>query len=91
LETAAKAIGISVDELRTALIAGQTLAQVAEAKGVSRQTVVDALVAGHNARIDRAVAEGGLTAEKAVAKKAGVVAHVTAEVDEVHRKGDRRP
>lgn len=52
LEAAAEAIGISVDDLKTALKDGQTLAQVAEANGVDRQTLIDALVAAGNAQLD---------------------------------------
>ena len=45
VEAAAEAIGISEDDLRTQLRDGQTLAEIAEANGVDRQAVVDALVA----------------------------------------------
>ena len=51
LETAAEAIGITVEELRTALEDGQTVAEVAEANDVDPQTVVDALVAEATERI----------------------------------------
>ena len=40
--TAAEALGITEDELRTALEDGQSIAQVAEADGVDVQTVIDA-------------------------------------------------
>ena len=52
LEAAAEVIGISVEDLRTALQEGQTLAQVAEANGVDRQTLIDALVAAGNEQLD---------------------------------------
>jgi uncharacterized protein YidB (DUF937 family) len=52
LEAAAEAIGISVEDLRAALDEGQTLAQVAEANGVDRQTLIDALVAAGNEQLD---------------------------------------
>lgn len=45
LTTAADAIGITADELKTAIEGGQTIAQVAEANGKSVQSVIDALVA----------------------------------------------
>jgi uncharacterized protein YidB (DUF937 family) len=41
---AAEALGMSVEDLRTALRDGQTIAQVAEERGVDLQTVVDAIV-----------------------------------------------
>jgi uncharacterized protein YidB (DUF937 family) len=52
LEAAAEAIGISVDDLKAALKEGKTLAQVAEANGVDRQTLIDALVAAGNEQLD---------------------------------------
>ena len=45
LTTAADAIGITADELKTAIEGGQTIAQIAEANGKSVQSVIDALVA----------------------------------------------
>lgn len=52
LETVAKVIGISVEDLRAALADGQSIAEVAEANGVDRQDVVDALVEDAMARLD---------------------------------------
>lgn len=52
LEAAAEAIGISVDDLKSALKEGKTIAEVAEANGVDRQTVIDALVAAGNEQLD---------------------------------------
>ena len=45
LTTAADAIGITADDLKTAIEGGQTIAQIAEANGKSVQSVIDALVA----------------------------------------------
>jgi len=52
LETVAEVIGISVEDLRAALADGQSIAEVAEANGVDRQAVVDALVEAAMARLD---------------------------------------
>ena len=52
LETVAEVIGVSVDELRAALVDGRSIAEVAEANGVDRQAVVDALVEEATARLD---------------------------------------
>ncbi len=57
LEAAADAIGITTDELRTALEGGQSIAQVAEAHGVDVQTVVDAMVAAATERLQAAIDE----------------------------------
>lgn len=81
LSAAADAIGISEDDLRTALEGGQTLAQVAEANGVDVQTVIDALVAEAQARIDEKVASGDLTQEEGDAKKAELSERITERVN----------
>ena len=54
LEAAAKAIGISVDDLRAALRDGKSIAEVAEDEGASRQAVVDAMVAAAERELDEA-------------------------------------
>lgn len=51
LETAAEAIGISVEDLRTQLRDGQSLAAIAEANGVNAESLVDALTADARQRI----------------------------------------
>jgi hypothetical protein len=81
LEVAANAIGITVDELRTALESGQSIAEVATAKGVDVQKVIDALVADANQRIDQAVTNGSLTAAEATELKSDVVERVTDAVN----------
>ena len=55
LETAAGAIGISVEDLRTQLRDGQSLAAIAEANGVSTEALVDALTAEARERITEMV------------------------------------
>ena len=55
IRTAAEAIGIDADDLRTALRDGQTIAQVAEANGVDPQGAIDALVARSTERITKVV------------------------------------
>lgn len=70
LEAAATAIGITVDDLRSALAGGQTIAQVAESNGVAVQTVIDAMVAQAKAHLDEHVANGDLTQAQADARLA---------------------
>jgi uncharacterized protein YidB (DUF937 family) len=71
LDTAATYLGLSEDELRTALD-GKTLAQVAKDRGKSVSGLVAALVAAENKRIDEAVASGRLTKDQAADLKAGM-------------------
>ena len=76
LTTAAQALGITEDELKAALKDGQTIAEVADAEGVDVQVVIDALIAEGNQRIDAAVADGRIDAEKAAELKAKLAEQV---------------
>lgn len=82
LHNAAETIGITDDQLRDGLKDGQTVGQVAEANGVAPQTVIDALVADGNARIDQAVADGHLDPAKAAEAKTKLAERVTKLVNE---------
>lgn len=70
LDTAAKALGITTDELRTALRNGDTLAEVAQRQKVAVAKIVDALVAAATQRLDDAVADGRLPQARADRLKA---------------------
>lgn len=61
----ADALGVTEDELRTALADGQSVADVAAAQGVEVQTVVDAVIADLEARLDGRVETGAMTQERA--------------------------
>lgn len=66
VDAAAEALGLTAEELRTALAEGGTsLADVAEAEGVETQELVDALVAAATEHLEEEVAEGDLTQERA--------------------------
>jgi hypothetical protein len=69
LETAAEALGITADELRTELEAGKSIAQVAEEQGVDQQDVVDALVAEGTERLEQAIDELPTRAAEAVERE----------------------
>jgi hypothetical protein len=77
LDVVADALGITDDELRTALEDGQTIAQVAEANGVDVQTVIDALVAEAKAHLDERVADGDLTQAEADERLADITERIT--------------
>ena len=81
LDAAAEAMGIESEELRAALEDGSTIAEVAEAKGVDVQTVIDALVADAETHLDDAVAAGKLTEEQAATMKAYLTDRITAMVN----------
>jgi polyhydroxyalkanoate synthesis regulator phasin len=90
LETAAEIIGIATDTLMTALRDGETIAAVAEANGVDVESVIDALVAEHQEKLDEAVADGRLSQDEADERAADVNQRVTDMVNgELPERGDR--
>lgn len=70
LETAAAAIGIEEADLRAALEDGSSIADVAEANGVSADDVIDAMVDAKTDRIAEKVESGRITQEQADEKLA---------------------
>lgn len=68
-DAAAQALGISVDQLRQELAAGQTLTQVAQAHNVDPTTVANALKQAANARIDQEAAAGRIPADQVATAK----------------------
>ncbi len=82
LEAAAEALGVSVEDLRTALREeDKTIADVAEEKGVDLQTVIDAMVAEATTRIDERVADGDLDADRAAELKEDLPDRITSLVN----------
>lgn len=80
----AKTIGVDSATVRSRLAAGESLGAIAGAK---KAELISVLVADETKRIDAAVTAGKLTAAQATTLKAGLTAHVTAEVEEVRGKG----
>lgn len=76
----AATIGKTTAEIQTALAAGSSLATIA---GDKTAALIAALVADETKQIDAAVAAGKMTAAQATTLKAGLTAHVTAEVNAV--------
>lgn len=77
LDAAAAVIGITTDELQTALQSGQTLAEVAVANGSTAQAVIDALVAEMQAHLADEVAAGEHTQDEADARIAEATTRIT--------------
>ena len=84
LALVASTLGIDSTTVLTRLKAGETLAAIAGAK---TPALITALVADETKRIDAGVTAGKLTAEQATTMKAGLVAHVTEEVNSVAPMG----
>jgi len=87
LDVAAKALGISTDDLKAALKDGKTLAAIAKEKGVDPQKVIDALVAEANTRIDQGVKDGHVTADQATERKAEAKTRITSLVNDGFKGG----
>ena len=64
LEPVAKLLGIQPADVAAQRQAGQSLAQIAQAKGVSEDKVVDTILAERKATLDARVKAGTLTAEQ---------------------------
>lgn len=65
LATIAQALNMTEAELRAELQAGKSVADVASAKGVALQTVVDAVIAEQTTALNEAVAAGRITQAQA--------------------------
>jgi hypothetical protein len=61
LDAAADFLGVTEAQLKERLRAGETLAEIAQAEGETRGSLVSALVAAAKAHLDEEVAEGDLT------------------------------
>jgi hypothetical protein len=85
LEAAATYIGISASDLQAELKAGKTLAQVAVAEGKTVEGLVSALTAQAKANLDKAVADGKLTAAEEQKLLDNLTEHVTNFVNHTKR------
>ena len=87
MDSVATALGMTADELHTALESGQTLAQVAASKGVDVQVVIDALTADMKAHIADEVSSGEITQAQADQKLADLGTHITDMVNNTRPAG----
>ncbi|MEO6205921.1 MAG: hypothetical protein ABIO67_11155, partial [Mycobacteriales bacterium] len=95
-DAVAKVLGVTPAELRTQMRAGKTLAQIATAQGVSKDTLVADLVKAAEAELATAVKDGKITQAQADKIKPTLTDRITEQVDRVakaprgDRGGDRR-
>lgn len=87
-EAIAEAAGVTVEELHEARHDGQSLAEIAAAQGISRETLIDRLVALAEERLDKAVTAGRLTAERAEERKADLEERIGTMVDRTGGPGN---
>lgn len=85
INAAATTLNLSVDELRTQLRSGQTLAQIAQAQGTTEQAVTDAALAAAKTQLDQAVANGTVTQAQADA----IYAELQARGTQLLQRGGR--
>ncbi len=77
IATVAETLGMTEAEVKDAISNGQTLAQLAEAKGLTGQALIDALLADVQTHLDEEVASGEHTQAEADAKLAEVTTRIT--------------
>jgi hypothetical protein len=89
LDPLAQALGISNADLKADLAKGQSIADIAKAKNVDVDKVIDALVADATARIDKAVTDKHLTQDQADKIKAALRTKITDLVNNGFPKGPK--
>jgi hypothetical protein len=77
----AEFLGMTNDELRAALAEGQTLAEVADARGVSEDELVAFLLGQLEERLDQAVENGRLGADEVDEKLAEATEHIEEHIN----------
>jgi len=80
-EAVQELLGLSPEEIREQLRAGSTLGEIATAQGVDPQAVVDAIVAELTERVDGAVADGKIDAERAAERLEGAEERISDRVN----------
>lgn len=65
IDTLTDVLDLSAYQIRTRLAQGKSLAEIAEAKGVGKSELTDALVSGEKTRLDAAVEVGRITQDDA--------------------------
>jgi hypothetical protein len=77
LTVAAKALGVTAADLRTALQSGKTIADVAKTNNVDINKVIAAIVTAENTHIDEELAAGKITQAQAAERKANATQRAT--------------
>lgn len=89
LDAAAKALGMSTDDVRSALRDGSTLADLAKKQGKDEAAVVTAIVDAIKARVAQAVKDGKLTQDQADKITESLQDRVKSGVENGRRMGGR--
>ncbi|CAM3413498.1 MULTISPECIES: hypothetical protein [Paenibacillus] len=78
---ASEVLGMTESDIRSALEAGSTLAEIAENNGMSKSDFVQKLVALESAKLDERLSEDGISDTKAAELKEGLNERLTEAVD----------
>ncbi len=90
-EGIAEFLGTTVDEIRQALQAGSTLADVAADNGSSADALIDYMVGEATERLDQAVADGKIDEAGKAERLAEITERITDGVNGEFEPGDRGP
>lgn len=82
LEVAAESLDISVDQLWSELSTGKSIAGLASERGLDVQTIVDDILAEHEALLNDAIAAGTITEEQKNWMQANMAAMISERVNE---------
>lgn len=87
---AAKALGMTVDQLHAERLAGKSLAQIAQAKGVKTDALINAMVESRKAVLDARVKAGTLTQAQAATALSTMTARMAESINRTE-VGPNRP
>lgn len=94
LETLGEILGLSTEEIRDGFEAGKSIADMAAEEGIELGSLVDQLVADATERVEAALADGKIDADRAAeitdGLKERITERVTADPSERPQRGDRR-
>lgn len=90
INAAAKALGVTTEELLTELRDGKSIADIAKTKNVDVSTLIDTLVADAKTKLDAAVKAGDLTQDEANKLESALLDHITNLVNGTHPKREGR-
>lgn len=92
-DTLAQRLGLSAADLRTRLEGGQSLAEIAQAKGIDEQTLINQLVGDAKTKLGEAVTAGRLTQAQADQMAQSLPDRIKQKVEEKHTpgQGGQRP
>ena len=82
-DAAAKALGMTADELYTAVQGGKSLAEVAKDQKVNVDSLIKAMVAAAKIQLDTAVKDGTMTQAQADSMKSSLTQRITDQVNGV--------